>query len=127
MIGPLFADTSERRDRVQIFADIIKVSAQPVKITKILRAANVQYNTFQECINKLCGAGLLEMIPVLKRRRSKRDMRTTYVYKATDGGLRWCGMVDEIYDTIDGVYEMRETPLQLYGTPSQGDSLREGE
>lgn len=97
----LFADTLERRDKAQIFADIIKVSVQPTKITKILRLANVQYNTFQECIDKLCEAGLLEMIPVVKRTRSSRDRRTSYFFKATDRGLRWCKMVDEIYEALE--------------------------
>ena len=101
MIRQLFADIEDRRDKVQIFADIIKVTARPTKITKILRVANVQYNTFQECIDKLCSAGLLEMVPVTKRAHSSRDMRTRYVFKATDIGLRWCGMVEEIYETLE--------------------------
>ena len=100
MVARLFADTLERRDKVQIFADIVKVSVQPTKITKILRLANVQYNTFQECIAQLCEAGLLEKIPVIKRPRSSRDRRTTYFFRATDRGQRWSKMVDEIYEII---------------------------
>jgi len=101
MSGRLFADTMERRDKVQIFADIIKVSVRPTKVTRILRLANVQYNTFQECINTLCEAGLLEMTPVKKHSRSSRDRRTSYFFRATDSGTRWSKMVDEIYKMLN--------------------------
>lgn len=100
MIRQLFAEKKERRDKVQIFADIIKVAARPTRITRILRVANIQYNAFQDCIDKLCKAGLLEMIPVNRRARSSPDNRTRYVFKATDIGIKWCRMVEEVYETI---------------------------
>ncbi|KON31245.1 hypothetical protein AC482_01475 [miscellaneous Crenarchaeota group-15 archaeon DG-45] len=100
MAKGLFADTIERRDKVQIFADILRVSARPTKVTRILRLANVQYNTFQECIEQLCEAGLLEMAAVTQRARSSRDKRTSYTFRATDRGQRWCKMVDDIYEAL---------------------------
>lgn len=126
MLRPVFADTSGRRDKLQIYADIIKVSVQPVKITKILRMANVQYNTFRDCIDKLCAAGLLEKIPILKRSRSKHDLRTSYVFKATDRGLRWCQMVEEVYKTLDEVHEIRAPRLRDVEPLQELTSLQKG-
>ena len=101
MRGHLYTDALERRDKVQIFADIIKVSLKPTKTTRILRLANVQYNTFQECIETLCRAGLLEKTSLLHKTSKSRDMRTKITYKATDMGLKWCERVNEIYQTLE--------------------------
>jgi len=101
MIRQLFAEIEERRDKVQVLADIIKVAKQPAKITKILRVANIQYNTFQECIDKLNSAGLLQITPVEKEFKSFRDKRTSYVFEATDMGLKWCEMVEEVYTALE--------------------------
>lgn len=98
----LYANVEERRDKLQIFYDIIKVSEKPTKITKILRLANVQYNTFQECIDILLNSGLLEKVHLLKKgSRSAGDKRSKYSYKATEQGLRWCESVEEIYQTLE--------------------------
>jgi len=96
----LFAEDLERRDKVQILADIIKVSEHEAKITRILRLANIQYNTFQECIDTLCNSGLLERVELPQTPRSFRDLRTKYAYKATQMGIKWCEMIDEIYKTL---------------------------
>lgn len=96
----LFADRLDRRDKLQLLADIIKVSTRETKITRILRLANIQYNTFQECIDTLCGAGLLQKVTLQDRPRRPRDMRTKFAYKATEMGLKWCEMVDEIYQML---------------------------
>jgi len=102
LIGSLYANVEERRDKLQIFYDIIKVSQRHTKTTRILRFANVQYNTFQECIDKLLRAGLLERIQLHSLgTRSSSDMRSKYSYKATDLGLKWCERVEEIYHTLE--------------------------
>jgi len=101
MIRQLFAEIEERRDKVQVLADIIKVTNRPTKITKILRVANIQYNTFQECIDKLTKAGLLQITPIEKGSSSIRDKRTLYVFEATDMGLKWCKMVEEVYNSLE--------------------------
>lgn len=99
----LFANVEERRDKLQIFYDIITVSEKPTKITRILRLANIQYNTFQECIDKLLKAGLLERVDLLDRGgRSSRDKRSKFSYKATVLGLDWCQSVEEIYQALEG-------------------------
>ena len=102
MKNNLFADCIERRDKLQIFADIIKVSNQETKITRILRLANIQYNAFRECIETLCNAGLLEKVELNINSCRSQDMRTKYAYKATDIGMEWCKMVDDIYKTLEG-------------------------
>ena len=100
MSRSLFADWIERRDKLQIFADIIKVSNQETKTTRILRLANIQYNTFHECIETLCKAGLLEKMEYNNRPRSSKDMRTKCAYKATEIGMKWCETVDEMYEIL---------------------------
>ncbi len=101
MIGRLYADYLERRDKVQIYADIIKVTKKPTKTTRILRLANVQYNTFIECIDTLCNAGLLEKISLEYRKSSTKDHRIKYRYKATNMGLKWLESLDEIYKRLE--------------------------
>jgi predicted transcriptional regulator len=100
MIGRLYADYLERRDKVQIYADILKVTAKPTKTTRILRLANVQYNTFLECIETLCDAGLLEKVS-LNLNKPSRDDRTKYTYHATDMGRKWCESLAELYQILD--------------------------
>jgi len=104
MSNNLFADCIERRDKLQIYSDIIKVTNQETKITRILRLANIQYNSFRECIETLCGAGLLEKVESNIHSRQSQDMRTKYAYKATDLGKEWCKMVDDIYETLEGPF-----------------------
>ena len=97
MIGRLYADYLERRDKVQIYADIIKVTKKPIKTTRILRLANVQYNTFLECMDTLCNAGLLVKISLGYNKSSKKDDRVKYKYLATDMGRKWVESLEEIY------------------------------
>ena len=101
MIGRLYADYLERRDKVQIYADIIKVTKKPTKTTRILRLANVQYNTFIECIDTLCNSGLLEKISLEYKKSSTKDNRAKFVYQATEIGRKWCEALDELYNTLE--------------------------
>ena len=101
MIGRLYADYLERRDKVQIYADIIKVTKQPTKTTRILRLANVQYNTFLECIETLCSAGLLEKISVDYNKKSKRKDYKKIEYQATEMGRKWVDSLDELYKILE--------------------------
>jgi len=94
----LYTENIERRDKVQIFADIIRVSDRPTKITRILRLANIQYNTFLDCVDRLCSVGFLEKVSLDKSVR--RKSRTSYRYKATKMGEEWCDLVDEIYEEL---------------------------
>ena len=100
MSRTLFNEITERRDKIQILADIVKVSRKESKITRIMRLANIQYKTFQECIDTLCASGLLDRIEPPQRPRSSRDLRTKFSYRATEMGLKWCEMIDEIYKTL---------------------------
>ena len=101
MYNKLFADSMERRDKLQLFADIIKVSTNETKITRILRLANIQYNTFHECIETLCEAGLLEKVAFNDQHRPSQDMRSKHAYKATEMGMKWYDMVNEGYRTLE--------------------------
>ena len=96
----LYTENIERRDKVQIFADIIRVSGESTKITRILRLANIQYNTFQECVDRLCGIGFLERVSLEKSGVSGKRS-PSYRYKATMMGEEWCGLVDEIYEDLE--------------------------
>ena len=101
----LFTESLKRRDKVQIFADIIKVTIKPTKTTRILRLANVQYNTFLDCIEKLCKLGLLRDINSNdpQSRNRARGQRKKHLYVATDLGLKWCEMVNETYRTLNTI------------------------
>ena len=94
----LYVEKINRRDKLQIYSDIISVSSRPVKITQILRLANVQYNMFLEYVDNLCSAGLLERLSIKCKKGSKKI--TTFAYKATEMGLNWCVAVDEIYGQL---------------------------
>lgn len=107
MINQLFNDVEERRDKIQIYSDIIRISATPVKATKILRKANIQYNSFMKYIDTLSCAGLMEKLPVVRGDEPAHDKRTTYLYKATKFGIEWCNRVDGIYGTLNDARNMR--------------------
>ena len=96
----LYTESIERRDKVQIFADIIRVSGKSAKVTRILRLANVQYNTFIEYVDRLCGIGFLERVSLEKSGVSGKRS-PSYRYKATMMGEEWCGLVDEIYEDLE--------------------------
>ena len=105
MLTQLYSDVEERRDRVQIFSDILRVTKKPTKITKILRVANVQYSTFQEYVDMLIEADLLEKVPVDKKSSTRTfDQRTNYFFRATQTGQNWCNLVKEIY----GIFRYRK-------------------
>lgn len=101
MSKSLYAESLERRDKLQIYADVLKVSYKETKMTRILRLANIQYNTFNECIDKLCEAGLLEKVDMLNDERTSQDNRSKYEYKVTEMGTKWLDLVDDIYRTLD--------------------------
>ncbi len=103
MIGRLYADYLERRDKVQIYADILKVTKQPTKTTRILRLANVQYNTFLECVNTLCAAGLLEKTNLDYKKPSPKPGNRKYVFRATELGRRWCESLEDLYERLEKV------------------------
>ena len=95
----LYTEGIERRDKVQVFADIIRVSDKPTKITKILRFANIQYNTFLDCVERLCNVGFIERVGPDKSSRGR------YSYKSTKAGEEWCDLLDEIYEGLE-IYDL---------------------
>jgi len=97
----LFDEIEHRRDNIQILADILKVTSQPTKMTKILRVANIPYDAFQKCIDKLNDAGLIRVIPIEKGSGSSHDKRTSYVFEATIIGINWCKKVENVYNTLE--------------------------
>ena len=99
MIERLYADYLERRDKVQIYADILKVTKKPTRTTRILRLANIQYNTFLDCIETLCNAGMLEKVS-LDYKKKRRDVKTKYAYQTTAMGHQWCEMLDEVINAL---------------------------
>ena len=101
MSKSLYAEGLDRRDKLQIYADVLKVSHRETKMTRILRLANIQYNTFNECIEKLCKAGLLTKVDMRNNVKTIKDNRSKYVYITTELGLNWLERVDEIYSTLE--------------------------
>jgi len=101
LIGRLYADYLERRDKVQIYADILKVTKEPTKTTRILRLANVQYNTFLECVNTLCQSGLLEKIDLDYKKTSSKPRNRRYAFRATELGRRWRESLEDIYERLE--------------------------
>jgi len=97
----LYAECVDRRDKLQIYADIIKVTAAEAKITRILRLANIQYSTFNEYIETLCRAGLLERIMSYKKPRKSRDLHKSFAFRATEKGLKWIEMIDIVYQVLE--------------------------
>ena len=97
---PLYAEKTDRRDKIQVYADIINVARRPVKITRIMRLANVQYNQFKEYVEKLCSTGFLEKSSIMSPGMSEAK-RTSYTYKATDMGVKWCKLVSELYAKLE--------------------------
>ena len=103
MINRLYTDLLERRDKVQIYADILKVTKEPTKTTRILRIANVQYNTFLECIDTLCNAGLLEKIALEDKKPFQKPVSTKYVFRATELGQKWLESLEAIYERLENI------------------------
>ena len=98
MIETLYTNVIGKRDKIQIYADIIRVTIKPTQITRILRYANVKHSTFVEYIDTLHKAGLVEIID-MKNYRSK-SKKSRVKYKATEKGLRWCKVVDFVYEMV---------------------------
>ncbi|MFP3951689.1 MAG: response regulator [Candidatus Bathyarchaeia archaeon] len=109
----LFDETFERRDKVQVLADILKVARDESKTTTILRLANLQYNKFSECRDILCRSGLLEEIDLAG---DEDNMRTRYLYRTTERGANWSEKVERIYTNLGfeshpEVYELNHSHL----------------
>ena len=100
MIGRLYADYLERRDKVQIYADILRVTKETTKTTRILRMANVQYNTLLECVNTLCEAGLLEKTDLEYKKSPFKPRNRKYGFRATELGRKWCESLDDLYERL---------------------------
>jgi len=95
----LFNEKIERRDKVQVLSDILKVARTSSKTTTILRLANLQYNKFLECKDILCDAELLKEINLST---NNADSRTKCLYKTSEQGKKWIKKVENIY------YNLRE-------------------
>lgn len=85
----LFDEKCIRRDRIQLFSDIIQVARIPRKTTKIMRIANIQYNIFFKMVQKLMDNGLIEKNGV---------KNPTFV--ATDVGVVWSREVHRLYSAL---------------------------
>ena len=100
----MYAEREDRRDRIQVYADIIRVARRPVKVTRILRLANVQYNQFREYVERLCESGFLEKLSYGPSGR-RGDRRSSHAYRATEMGIRWCELVNELYESLENTFE----------------------
>ena len=97
----LFAEFEGRRDKIQIYADIIKVTKKPTNKTRILKLANIQFHTFQEYIERLCSNGFLEKINTTENKASLKKIKPRKtLFIATELGLKWCNKVEEVYQKL---------------------------
>jgi predicted transcriptional regulator len=99
----LYAEKITKRDKIQIFADIINVCIKSSTVTRIIRLANVPYNRWIEFSEILCDRGYLEKISTDKK---LKDDRTKFFYKATPSGIRWYKLIHSIYKPLelDNIY-----------------------
>ncbi len=74
-----------RRDRLQIAQDILECCLTQSKVTRLLRLANLQYNAFGNHIGPLVREGLLDEIPMER----KKDKRTYFEWRTTPDGLEF--------------------------------------
>ena len=60
----LFTEKTVKRDRIQVLADIISASKETSNMSKIMRYANIQYYTWETCLEILCEKEFIEKIIV---------------------------------------------------------------
>ncbi len=94
----LFTEKTVKRDRIQVLADIISASKETSNMSKIMRYANIQYYTWETCLDILCEKEFIEKIIVQDDYEDKNEKT---LYKATKKGLYWTTKVETIYDEID--------------------------
>lgn len=85
----LFDEKCIRRDRIQVFSDIIQAAKIPTKTTKIMRKANIQYHIFFKMVQNLMDYGLLE---------KNGEEKPTFV--ATNMGVVWSREVHRLYSIL---------------------------
>lgn len=85
----LFDEKYIRRDRIQVFSDIIQAAKIPTKTTKIMRKANIQYHSFFKMVQNLMDNGLL---------KKNGEEKPTFV--ATDVGVVWSREVHRLYSVL---------------------------
>lgn len=86
---------TKRRDKVEIARDILDVCIGGAMLTKILRIANLQYNSFDGFMEPLVSAGYIDKKPA-----KTRDCRTFWEWATTSDGL---GLMREIEKMLDKV------------------------
>lgn len=91
----LFTEVLDRRDNIQILADVIAVCREPTRITKLIRLANIQYHVCVEAVSLLVKAGFLKATPL-----KCTDRRKIEVFSATDLGIAWCDRVRSLYEAL---------------------------
>jgi predicted transcriptional regulator len=89
----LYKDKTVRRDRIQIYFDMITVASTPINATMIMQHANVQFNMFKESIENLLGVGFIEEIEI--------EGRPNSLYKSTMKGIEWTRKVDQVYTELE--------------------------
>ena len=90
----------ERRDKLQIYSDIIEACKVPTKLTKIIRLANLQYNTFLTMMPKLLEKKMVKTEKIVRTGRKKIDKRTKYTFEATEKGREFKRKINAIYEEI---------------------------
>lgn len=83
---------TKRRDRAEIATDILETCVGGAKLTKILRLANLQYNSFGKFVGPLVDGGYL-----LETMVDTRDKRTIWEWETTPEGRNFQREIKDIY------------------------------
>ncbi len=94
----LFTEKTVKRDRIQVLADIISASKETSNMSKIMRYANIQYYTWENCFKILFEKEFIEKI-IIQEDNVEDNEKT--LYRATKKGLDWTKKVETIYNDID--------------------------
>jgi len=84
-----------RRDKIEIVRDLLQVCEEETAKTRILRFANIQYNSLPQFLEPLVREGYIEKIPA-----KTRDKRTFYNWRTTTRGKTLLREIEELLDRL---------------------------
>jgi len=86
---------TRRRDKLEIFKDVLKTCKEASQITRVTRLANLQFYSFHEYVAPLVSREYLEQRPY-----GIKDHRTFLEWKTTPKGRELIKEIENIYEKI---------------------------
>lgn len=96
MIQRLYLQRGCKRDRLQVYADILRISSEPLLKSELNRESGAYYRILNKALAVLEEAGYIAHI------EEPFGERVKHVYVATRDGLSWAKRVDDVYQSVDG-------------------------